>query len=63
MYLLIVYPASFQNSADSDKKDKEKAPNSPYDSNKKDMENGNAVNVQANGIVQNGLCDDDKGFK
>ena len=54
-----------QNSGDSDKKDKDKSPNSTYDSGKKDIENGNAVNVQSNGIVQNGLvnCDDDKGFK
>lgn len=50
----------FQNSNDpNDKKDKEKAPSSPYDqANKKDHENGV---VPQNG-VPNGL-DDDKGFK
>ncbi|XP_042228937.1 pumilio homolog 2-like isoform X6 [Homarus americanus] len=43
---------------DSTKDKKDKAP-SPFDSAKKDVENGNAP--QANGIVQNGL-DDDKTF-
>ena len=50
----------FQNPNDSDKVDKDKAP-SPFEAGKKDVENGNAS--QSNGIVQNGLVDDDKGFK
>ena len=40
-----------------DKKDKSQ---SPFDSSKKEVENGNLP--QANGTVQNGL-EDDKGFK
>ncbi|KAJ9594281.1 hypothetical protein L9F63_014286, partial [Diploptera punctata] len=47
------------NPNDSDKVDKDKAP-SPFEASKKDVENGNAT--QSNGIVQNGLVDDDKGF-
>lgn len=43
----------------NDKKEKEKAPSSPYDAaNKKEHENG----VMTQNGVQNGL-DDDKGFK
>ncbi|XP_049775609.1 pumilio homolog 2 isoform X2 [Schistocerca cancellata] len=48
------------NPNDSEKKEKDKAP-SPFEAGKKDVENGN--NPQPNGIVQNGLGDDDKGFK
>ncbi|XP_023720641.1 pumilio homolog 2 isoform X2 [Cryptotermes secundus] len=47
------------NSSDSDKTDKDKAP-SPFEASKKDVENGNTT--QPNGIVQNGLVDDDKAF-
>jgi hypothetical protein len=49
-----------QNPSDSDKTDKDKAP-SPFEASKKDVENGNST--QPNGIVQNGLVDDDKAFK
>jgi hypothetical protein len=49
-----------QNPNDSDKSDKDKAP-SPFEASKKDVENGNTT--QPNGIVQNGLVDDDKAFK
>ncbi|GLG99928.1 Protein of unknown function [Gryllus bimaculatus] len=48
------------NPGDNEKKDKDKAP-SPFEASKKDAENGSAA--QQNGIVQNGLGDDDKGFK
>ncbi|XP_067014598.1 pumilio homolog 2 isoform X2 [Anabrus simplex] len=47
------------NPNDNEKKDKDKAP-SPFEASKKDVENGNSS--QPNGIVQNGLGDDDKGF-
>jgi hypothetical protein len=49
-----------QNPNDSDKADKDKAP-SPFEASKKDVENGNSS--QPNGIVQNGLVDEDKAFK
>lgn len=49
-----------QNPSDSDEPDKDKAP-SPFEASKKDVENGNAT--QPNGIVQNGLVDEDKAFK
>lgn len=62
-----------QNSGDAGsaemKKEKDKAPASPYDnlSTKKELENGPSCGsvVQQNGIVvlQNGGLDDDKAFK
>lgn len=62
MYKVMFFVCFFlvQNPNDSDKSDKDKAP-SPFEASKKDVENGNTT--QPNGIVQNGLVDDDKAFK